>query len=84
VPPLTQDRRQQLVKLVRTQGEDAKVRIRQVRREYNELFKTGEKDGDISEDECRKFLERVQEATDSAVAKVDGLMADKEREVTEV
>src|SRR5688500_6880462 len=48
VPALTQDRRKELVKLAKKVGEDTKVRLRQVRREHNEMFKTGEKDGDIS------------------------------------
>jgi ribosome recycling factor len=84
VPPLTQERRNSLVKTVRSNGEDAKVRVRHIRREYNETFKTGEADGDITEDECTKFLERVQKATDDAVARIDKLMADKEKEVQEV
>jgi ribosome recycling factor len=84
VPPLTQDRRKDLVKIVRKAGEDAKVRLRNVRREYNDIFKTGEKDGDITEDDCRRLLEKVQTSTDQAVAKVDVLVAKKEEEVLEV
>ncbi len=84
VPPLTQERRNQLVKIVRTQGEETKVRLRHIRRDYNEIFKNGEKDGEITEDDCRRMLEKVQVGTDEAVAKVDAAMADKEREVLEV
>jgi ribosome recycling factor len=84
VPPLTQDRRRDLVKIVRKAGEEAKVRLRAVRREYNEIFKTGEKDGDITEDDCRRLLDKVQTSTDHAVAKVDTLVAKKEEEVLEV
>lgn len=84
VPPLTAERRQDLVKQVRKHGEDAKVRIRHVRREYNDIFRDGEKDGDISEDDLRRYLARVQERTDSNVTKVDELMAAKESEVLEV
>jgi len=84
VPPLTQDRRRDLVKIVRKAGEEAKVRLRNVRREYNDIFKTGEKDGDITEDDCRRLLEKVQTSTDQAVAKVDTLVAKKEEEVLEV
>ena len=84
VPPLTQDRRRDLVKIVRKAGEEAKVRLRNVRREYNDIFKTGEKDGDITEDDCRRLLEKVQVSTDQAVAKVDTLVAKKEEEVLEV
>jgi len=84
VPPLTQDRRKDLVKIVRKAGEEAKVRLRNVRREYNDIFKTGEKDGDITEDDCRRLLDKVQTSTDQAVAKVDTLVAKKEEEVLEV
>ena len=84
VPPLTQDRRRDLVKIVRKAGEEAKVRLRNVRREYNDIFKNGEKDGDITEDDCRRLLEKVQVSTDQAVAKVDTLVAKKEEEVLEV
>lgn len=84
VPPLTQERRRDLVKVVRSSGEEAKVRLRHIRREYNDIFKNGESDGDLAQDDCERMLERVQKSTDDAVAKVDTMMADKEREVQEV
>jgi ribosome recycling factor len=84
VPPLTQERRQALVKTVRASGEDSKVRMRQIRREYNDIFRAGEKDGEISEDDCRRLLDRVQQVTDEYIAKVDKLLAAKEAEVLEV
>lgn len=84
VPPLTQERREELVKLVRKAGEDAKVRIRHVRREYNEIFRSAEKEGDVSEDESRKLQARVQDATDRFVAQIDTTVASKEEEVLEV
>jgi len=84
VPALTQDRRKELVKVAKKVGEDTKVRLRQVRREYNEMFKTGEKDGEISEDDCRRLLEKVQEKTDAFVKSVDDLVEKKEAEVLEV
>jgi len=84
VPALTQDRRKELVKLAHRAGEDAKVRLRHVRREYNDIFKNGEKDGDISEDDCRRLLDRVQSATDDYVKAVDELVVKKEEEVLEV
>jgi ribosome recycling factor len=84
VPALTQDRRKDLVKMAKKVGEDTKVRLRQVRREYNEIFKTGEKDGDIGEDDCRRLLELVQEKTDGFVKLVDDLVEKKEAEVLEV
>lgn len=84
VPPLTAERRQELVRQCRKFAEDAKVRIRHVRREYNEMFKSGEKDGDISEDDLRRLLGNVQESTDAMVKKVDETVAAKEAEVLEV
>lgn len=84
VPPLTQQRRTELVKVVKKVGEDAKVRVRGVRREYNEMFKNGEKDGEISEDQCRRLLEKVQVATDKAIEQVDKHLTAKEAEVLEV
>jgi len=84
VPALTQDRREQLVKQVRGYAEDAKVRLRHVRREYNETFKQGEKDGELSEDEMHRLLGQVQEATDAFVKKVDDQVEAKESEVLEV
>jgi len=84
VPPLTAERRQDLTRQVRKIGEDFKVRVRHVRREYNELFKGAEKDGDISEDESRRLVAKVQDATDSYIAQIDALISAKESEVLEV
>ena len=84
VPPLTAERRKQLIKLCGQHAEDAKVRIRQVRREYNEIFKQAEDDGDVREDDLAKLLEKVQTATDDGVAMVDKLVEAKEKEVNEV
>lgn len=84
VPALTAERRNELVKQVKGYGEDAKVSIRHVRREYNDVFKTAEDDGEISEDQMHRYLGKVQEATDAHVKKVDALVADKETEVQEV
>lgn len=84
VPALTAERRQDLVKQVRRVGEETKVRLRLVRREYNDIFKQAEKDGEISEDDTRRYLGRVQTKTDSMVASVDSEVAAKEAEVLEV
>ena len=84
VPALTQDRRKELVKQVKRAGEDAKVRLRHVRREYNDIFKNGEKDGDISEDENRRLQGLVQDATDRHVAALVKMVEEKEAEVLEV
>ncbi|MFZ5476409.1 MAG: ribosome recycling factor [Myxococcota bacterium] len=84
IPPLTGERRQALVKVVKKAGEDAKVRARAVRREYNELFKSMNADRDITDDECDKLLEKVQKSTDEIVKKIDDICAAKEKEVLEV
>jgi ribosome recycling factor len=84
VPPLTAERRRDLSKTTKQLGEDAKVRVRAVRREYNELLKEGEKDKEISEDDLRRLLERVQVITDRYVAEVDKIVGLKDAEIQEV
>ena len=84
VPPLTNERRQDLVRQVRRIGEEVKVRIRHVRREYNDIFKNSEKDGEIPEDQYHRLLKQVQEATDAHISKVDKILEAKEAEVLEV
>jgi ribosome recycling factor len=84
VPPLTAERRAQLARQVNKAGEEAKVRLRHVRREYNDIFKAGQDDGDISEDEMHRLLKLVQESTDKWVTVVDSTCAAKEAEVQEV
>jgi len=84
VPPLTQDRRKELVRNANRLGEDIKVRVRRIRRDYNDTFRGAEKDGDISEDDLRGLLSDVQTATDDFVKKVDAKVNDKTQEVLEV
>ncbi len=84
IPPLTGDRRQELTRQVRRSGEDFKVRIRGVRREYNEVFKGLESDKDISKDDLERVLKQVQSATDDYVSKIDVVVAAKEQEILEV
>jgi ribosome recycling factor len=84
IPPLTGERRQGLVKVVKKTAEDAKVRVRAVRREYNELFKSLKDDGDITEDALERMLEKVQKGTDDHIKKVDDICGAKEKEVLEV
>jgi len=84
IPALTGERRQELTKLVRRTGEDFKVRIRNVRREYNEIFKGMESDKDISKDELDRVLKQVQESTDKFVTLVDEVVGAKEQEILEV
>ena len=84
IPPLTQERRRDLVKHIKKIGEEAKVAMRNHRREANEMLKEFEKDGEITEDDCTKGLKRVQEQTDKGIAKVDETLTKKEAEVMEV
>jgi len=84
IPALTQERRKELVKHIKKYGEDAKVAMRNHRREANEMLKEFEKDGEITEDDCTKGLKRVQEQTDKGIAKVDETLTKKEAEVMEV
>ncbi len=84
VPPLTEERRKELVKLVKKMGEDYKVQVRRVRREANEMLKQLEKDKEISEDDMHRGMDKVQKLTDEFVAKVDELVAKKSDEILEV
>jgi len=84
MPALTQERRQELVKVVKKMSEDARVALRSARRDANEMLKELLKDGTITEDDERKGLKTVQETTDKAVTKVDEIVAKKEAEILEV
>ncbi|WP_017548537.1 ribosome recycling factor [Salinicoccus carnicancri] len=84
VPQLTEERRKEFVKDARREGENAKVAIRNIRREANDEFKKMEKDGDISEDELRSYNDDVQKLTDDYIAKVDSACDDKEKDILEV
>ena len=84
LPPLTEERRKDLVKMVRKMGEDAKIGIRAARRDANDTLKTLLKEKEISEDEEKTALKSVQDATDGAVAKVDAILVEKEKEILEV
>ncbi|NQD68553.1 ribosome recycling factor [Bacillus haikouensis] len=84
IPALTEERRKDLVKLVKKEAEDAKVAIRNIRRDANDDLKKKEKNGDITEDDLRGFSDDVQKATDESISKIDGIMKDKEKEILEV
>ena len=84
VPPLTEERRKEIVKQVKHKGEEHKVAIRAERRDAKELLEVAEKDGDISQDEAKKALEKMQKATDEGVKKVDEIVVAKEKEVMQV
>jgi ribosome recycling factor len=84
MPPLTEERRRDLVKVVRHEAENARIAVRNIRRDANGDFKDLLKDKEISEDEERQSGERVQKLTDKYVAKVDEALASKEAELMEV
>jgi ribosome recycling factor len=83
IPALTEERRKQLVKQVRDAGEDAKIAIRQARRDANELIKESEKEGTISEDDLKRGLDQIQKLTDAEIKSVDETLTKKEAEIME-
>jgi ribosome recycling factor len=84
IPPLTEERRKELVKRVKKIGEEFKVAVRNVRREANDILKVQKKDKDISEDDMFRLQDDAQKATDSFVKLIDKIAAGKEAEVMEV
>jgi len=84
IPPLTEERRKELSKVAKKYTEEAKVAIRNIRRDANEALKKMEKDKKITEDELKKSMETIQKATDSFVAKADAKVASKEKEIMEI
>ncbi len=84
IPTLTEERRKQLVKVVKKRAEETKVAVRNVRRDANEELKKAEKNEHISEDTVKKELDEIQKVTDSFVKKVDELLEHKEKEIMEV
>jgi len=84
IPALTEERRVELVKMVKKYGEESKVAIRNIRRDANDSIKKIEKEGTISEDESRRHQETVQKATDEHITLIDQVVADKEKEIMEV
>lgn len=83
IPPLTTERREELVKLAQRLGEDTKVAIRNIRREANSETKKEEKERKISEDESFKYQEQIQKMTDDYIKKVDDILSKKEKEIRE-
>lgn len=84
IPALTEERRKEMVKLIKRMGEDAKIAIRNVRRDGNEGMKKLEKDKEISEDEMKRGEKEIQDLTDQFVKKADEVVASKEKEVMEI
>ncbi|MEW6161776.1 MAG: ribosome recycling factor [Nitrospirota bacterium] len=84
IPLLTEERRKQLVKVVKKKAEEARVAIRNVRRDTNEELKKLEKGGHLSEDSAKRYQDEIQKITDSHIAKVDEILHHKEKEIMEV
>lgn len=84
LPELNEERRRDLTKVAHNYGEQARVAVRHIRRDGMDLLKKLEKDGEMSQDESRRWGEQVQQATDAAVAEIDGVIATKEQEIMQV
>ncbi|KMT65444.1 ribosome recycling factor [Catenovulum maritimum] len=81
LPPLTEERRKELVKVVRAEAESGRVAVRNIRRDANSDVKSLLKDKDISEDDAKKAEDNIQKATDEFIKQVDAVLADKEKEL---
>lgn len=84
IPPLTEERRKDLTKVIKKMGEDAKVAVRNSRREANEDLKKQEKASDITEDDLKTELDEVQKMTDACMKEIDEIVAGKEAELMEI
>lgn len=84
LPPLTEERRKDMIKIVRQEGENAKVAIRNIRRDANGDFKSLNKEKDITDDELKQAEDGVQKITDKYVTEVDEILAVKEKDLMEV
>ena len=84
IPPLTEERRRELAKVVRKMAEDGRVAVRNVRREAIEKLKDREKKKEVSEDVVKRGQERIQKETDAHVKKIDEILKSKEQEILEV
>lgn len=84
IPQLTEERRKELVKVIKKDSEEAKVAVRNIRRDANDDLKKLEKGGEITEDELRGYSEDIQKLTDDHISKIDQITKDKEKEVLEV
>ena len=83
IPPLTEERRKELVKVVHKACEEHKVGVRNVRRDSNEMIKDLKKEGDVAEDDAFKAQDEIQKITDTFVAKIDAVYKEKEKEILE-
>lgn len=84
IPPLNEERRAELARTASSYAENARIAVRNVRRDGMDALKRAEKDGDISEDEQKKQADRVQKATDAKISDIDELLKSKQDEITQV
>ncbi|MCX5854031.1 MAG: ribosome recycling factor [Deltaproteobacteria bacterium] len=84
IPPLTEQRRKELVKVVRKMAEEGKIHLRNFRRDANDQFKSLKKDNEISEDEFFNYQDDVQKVTDKYIEKADTILSAKEKEIMEI
>lgn len=84
IPRLTEERRKELVKLVKKMGENSKIGVRNIRRETIETLRTREKEKEISEDDMHHLQDQVQKTTDTFVGQIDEVIAEKEKEIMEI
>ncbi|HBT49389.1 MAG: Ribosome-recycling factor [Caldanaerobacter subterraneus] len=84
LPELTEERRKELVKLVHKKAEEARIAVRQIRRDANDLVKKMEKNGEISEDERKRREEEIQKLTDKYIKEIDKMVEAKEKEIMEI
>lgn len=84
LPALTEERRQELTKIAAKYAEEARISVRNVRRDAMEALKKSEKDGDISEDEHRRLSDEVQKVTDAHIKKIDENLASKQKDIMQV
>ncbi len=84
IPQLTEERRKELTKVVKNYGEEAKVAVRNLRRDENDALKKMQKDGDLTEDDLKEELDEVQKKVEAAIKDIDAIIADKDKELMEV
>lgn len=84
LPPLTEDRRKELVRIIKQHGENSKISIRNIRRDANTAIKGLLKDKELAEDEARRYEDEVQQITDKNIEEIDVLLQQKEAELLEV
>ncbi|MCQ2553229.1 MAG: ribosome recycling factor [Clostridia bacterium] len=84
IPPLTEERRKDLAKQIKKLGEEAKVAVRNCRRDANDQIKKDEKDGLLTEDDVKKELDQIQKSTDKCMKDIDSMVAEKEKELMEL